>query len=157
MKDSIVKSYGKKGQKVVDMNWAAVDAGVGEFHEVKYPASWADAVDEVAEGRPTTEYFEKVAAPVLGQIGDDLKVSDFTGREDGTMPSGTAKFEKAGPALYVPSWDSENVSAVYSAPSSARMQRFAPSSLRKQNGLQLLQASRRLLRPNPVKNTATLL
>ncbi|ERT58169.1 pyruvate:ferredoxin (flavodoxin) oxidoreductase [Megasphaera vaginalis (ex Srinivasan et al. 2021)] len=107
LKDSIVKSYGKKGQKVVDMNWAAVDAGVGEFHEVQYPASWADAVDEVVAGRPTSEYFENVAAPVLGQIGDDLKVSDFVGREDGTMPSGTSKFEKAGPALHVPAWDSE--------------------------------------------------
>ena len=50
LKDSIVKSYGKKGQNVVDMNWAAVDAGVSEFHEVNYPASWADAVDEVVEG-----------------------------------------------------------------------------------------------------------
>ena len=107
LKDSIVKSYGKKGQKVVDMNWAAVDAGVGEFHEVNYPASWADAVDEKVEGRPTTEYFENVATPILGQIGDDLKVSDFIGREDGTMPVGTSKFEKAGPALYVPSWDAE--------------------------------------------------
>ena len=107
LKDSIVKSYGKKGQKVVDMNWAAVDAGVGEFHEVNYPASWADAVDEKVEGRPTTEYFENVATPILGQIGDDLKVSDFIGREDGTMPAGTSKFEKAGPALYVPSWDAE--------------------------------------------------
>ena len=107
LKDSIVKSYGKKGQKVVDMNWAAVDAGVGEFHEVNYPASWADAVDEKVEGRPTTEYFENVATPILGQIGDDLKVADFIGREDGTMPAGTSKFEKAGPALYVPSWDAE--------------------------------------------------
>ena len=107
LKDSIVKSYGKKGQNVVDMNWAAVDAGVGEFHEVNYPASWADATDEVAEGRPTPKYFSQVAAPVLGQVGDDLKVSDFVGREDGTMPSGTSQFEKAGPALHVPSWDNE--------------------------------------------------
>ena len=107
LKDSIVKSYGKKGQNVVDMNWAAVDAGIGEFHEVNYPASSADAKDEVVEGRPVPEYFSKVAAPVLGQIGDDLKVSDFVGREDGTMPSGTSQFEKAGPALHVPSWDSE--------------------------------------------------
>ena len=107
LKDSIVKSYGKKGQNVVDMNWAAVDAGVSEFHEVNYPASWADAVDEVVEGRPAPEYFKNVAAPMLGQVGDDLAVSAFIGREDGTMPSGTSKFEKAGPALHVPSWDAE--------------------------------------------------
>ena len=107
LKDSIIKNYGKKGQKVVDMNNGAVDAGIKEFHEVNYPASWADAEDEVVEGRPVPEYFEKVAAPMLGQVGDDLKVSDFVGREDGTMPSGTAKFEKAGPALHVPAWDAE--------------------------------------------------
>lgn len=106
LKDSIVKSYGKKGQKVVDMNWAAVDAGIGEFHEVSYPASWADAVDTPVEGRPATEYFKNVAHPMLNQVGDDLPVSAFEGRQDGTMPSGTSKFEKAGPALHVPSWDS---------------------------------------------------
>ena len=107
LKDSIVKSYGKKGQKIVDMNWAAVDAGIGEFKEVHYPAAWADAVDEVIESRPTTDYFKNVAAPMLGQVGDDLPVSAFLGREDGTMPSGTSKYEKAAPALHVPSWDAE--------------------------------------------------
>ena len=107
LKDSIVKSYGKKGQKVVDMNNGAVDAGIKEFHEVNYPASWADAKDEVVEGRPATKYFTEVAKPMLEQVGDDLPVSAFAGREDGTMPSGTAKFEKAGPALHVPSWDAE--------------------------------------------------
>ena len=107
LKDSIVKSYGKKGQKVVDMNNGAVDAGIKEFHEVNYPASWADATDEVVEGRPATKFFTDVAAPMLGQVGDDLPVSAFAGREDGTMPSGTAKFEKAGPALHVPAWDAE--------------------------------------------------
>ena len=89
------------------MNWAAVDAGIGEFHEVHYPESWADATDEVVEGRPTTAYFKNVAAPMLGQIGDDLPVSAFEGREDGTIPSGTSKYEKAAPALHVPSWDAE--------------------------------------------------
>ena len=107
LKDSIVKSYGKKGQKVVDMNNGAVDAGIKEFHEVNYPASWADAKDEVVEGRPATKYFTEVAKPMLEQVGDDLPVSAFAGREDGTMPSGTAKFEKAGPALHAPSWDAE--------------------------------------------------
>ena len=107
LKDSIITNYGKKGQKIIDMNNGAVDAGVEEFHEVKYPAAWADAVDEVVEGRPATEYFTKVAAPILGQVGDDLPVSAFNERLDGTMPSGTSKFEKAGPALHVPSWNNE--------------------------------------------------
>lgn len=107
LKDSIIKNYGKKGQKIIDMNNGAVDAGIKEFHEVNYPASWADAVDEVVEGRPATKYFTEVAKPMLEQVGDDLPVSAFVGREDGTMPSGTSKFEKAGPALHVPSWDNE--------------------------------------------------
>ena len=107
LKDSIIKNYGKKGQKIIDMNNGAVDAGIKEFHEVNYPASWADAVDEVVEGRPATKYFTDVAKPMLEQVGDDLPVSAFVGREDGTMPSGTSKFEKAGPALHVPSWDNE--------------------------------------------------
>ena len=72
LKDSIVKSYGKKGQKVVDMNNGAVDAGIKEFHEVNYPASWADAKDEVVEGRPAPKYFTEVAKPMLEQVGDDL-------------------------------------------------------------------------------------
>jgi pyruvate-ferredoxin/flavodoxin oxidoreductase len=107
LKDSIIKNYGKKGQKVIDMNNGAVDAGIQEFHEVNYPASWADAVDEVVAGRPAPKYFTEVAKPMLEQVGEDLPVSAFIGREDGTMPSGTAKFEKAGPALHVPSWDAE--------------------------------------------------
>ncbi len=106
LKDSIIKSYGKKGQKVIDMNNGAVDAGIKEFHEVSYPASWADAVDApVAKKAEVPEYFEKVATPMLGQIGDDLKVSDFMERIDGTMPAGTSKFEKPGPAMHVPAWD----------------------------------------------------
>lgn len=107
LKDSIVKSYGLKGQKVVDMNNGAVDAGIKEFHEVSYPASWADAVDEAVEAKTAPAYFTEVATPMLNQVGEDLPVSAFIGREDGTMPCGTSQFEKAGPALHVPSWDSE--------------------------------------------------
>ena len=107
LKDSIVKSYGKKGQKVVDMNNGAVDAGITEFHQVSYPASWADAVDEAVPETSTPEYFKKVATPMLNQVGDDLTVAAFVGREDGTMPNGTTKFEKPGPAMHVPSWDFE--------------------------------------------------
>lgn len=60
LKDSIIKNYGKKGQKIIDMNNGAVDAGIKEFHEVNYPASWADAVDEVVEGRPATKYLSLI-------------------------------------------------------------------------------------------------
>ena len=74
--------------------------------------------------RPATKYFTDVAKPMLEQVGDDLPVSAFVGREDGTMPSGTSKFEKAGPALHVPSWDNEKCIGCSSVPSFARMLRF---------------------------------
>ena len=154
LKDSIVKSYGKKGQKVVDMNNGAVDAGIKEFHEVNYPASWADAKDEVVEGRPATKYFTEVAKPMLEQVGDDLPVSAFAGREDGTMPSGTAKFEKAWTRRSPPFLPGmlKNVSAACSAPSFARTQPSVRSSRLTKNSKLLRLASRRLLKLNPANS-----
>ena len=124
LKDSIVKSYGKKGQKVVDMNNGAVDAGIKEFHEVNYPASWADAKDEVVEGRPATKYFTEVAKPMLEQVGDDLPVSAFVGREDGTMPSGTSNSKKLARLCTFLPGITKNVIGCSSVPSFARMLRF---------------------------------
>lgn len=106
------------------MNNGAVDAGIKEFHEVNYPASWADAVDEVVEGRPATKYFTEVAKPMLEQVGDDLPVSAFVGREDGTMPSGTSKFEKQARLCTFLPGITKNVSAASSVPSFARTLRF---------------------------------
>ena len=127
LKDSIVKSYGKKGQKVVDMNNGAVDAGIKEFHEVNYPASWADAKDEVVEGRPATKYFTEVAKPMLEQVGDDLPVSAFAGREDGTMlPALLNSKKQARLSTFLPGM-LKNVSAVTSVPSSALMPLSVPS------------------------------
>ena len=109
MKKAIVKSYGIKGEKVVNMNFAAVDAGGENVVEVAVSADWKNLKDEVAadaaNDRP--EFITKVVDPMNAQKGDDLAVSTFTGREDGTFPAGTTKFEKRGIAVNVPEWKEE--------------------------------------------------
>ena len=114
MKDAIVKSYSAKGQNIVDMNCAAVDAGVEHVHEVKVPAAWADAADEAPAapltGRDTvtTEYLNKILVPTNTLRGDRVPVSDFLSTADGMVPSGTAAFEKRGIAADIPQWIPEN-------------------------------------------------
>lgn len=107
IKQSIQETYGSKGEKIVNMNYAAVDAGVNQLQKVDYPESWADAVDEaaaVAESVP--EYVEKVVRTIAAQKGDDLPVSAFD--PDGTVPTGTAKYEKRGIAINIPIWVVDN-------------------------------------------------
>lgn len=109
MKKAIVKSYGKAGEKVVNMNYAAVDAGAENFQKVAVPAEWKNIqlTDELANGdRP--EYITKIVDVINAQKGDDLPVSTFVGAEDGTFQSGTAAYEKRGIAVNVPEWQSEN-------------------------------------------------
>ena len=109
MKKAIVKSYGKAGEKVVNMNYAAVDAGAANFQKVEVPVEWKNIqlTDELANGdRP--EYITKIVDVINAQKGDDLPVSTFVGAEDGTFQSGTAAFEKRGIAVNVPEWQSEN-------------------------------------------------
>ncbi len=109
MKDAIVKSYGRKGEKIVNMNYAAVDAGVEKVREVKIPASWADAKDEgPADLSHLPDFVRSVAMPMNAQNGNDLPVSAFKGREDGHFPQGLAAFEKRGVAVDVPKWIPEN-------------------------------------------------
>ncbi|MCQ2560585.1 MAG: pyruvate:ferredoxin (flavodoxin) oxidoreductase [Clostridia bacterium] len=107
LKKSIEKTYGKKGESVVKMNWAAVDAGLNGFHKVEVPASWKDAVDEEKEAKKLPEFVEKVMIPMNRQEGDSLPVSAFLNiaEADGTFPSGTAAYEKRGVAVKVPVWD----------------------------------------------------
>lgn len=105
LKESVVKSYGKKGQKVVDMNNAAIDEGLTNIVKINVPASWADAVDEPADLSKHTEFFKDFAIPVNRLEGDDLPVSAYAGREDGRWPTGTCAEEKRGVAMFVPSWD----------------------------------------------------
>ncbi|HNX57116.1 MAG TPA: pyruvate:ferredoxin (flavodoxin) oxidoreductase [Prolixibacteraceae bacterium] len=109
MKKAIVKSYGKAGEKVVNMNYAAVDAGAANFHKVEVPAEWKniEAGEEAGDGaRP--KYISKFVDVINAQKGDDLPVSTFVGAEDGTFEAGTSAFEKRGIAVHVPEWQSEN-------------------------------------------------
>ncbi len=107
MKQAIVKSYGKKGEKIVNMNNAAVDAGLNAVVEIKYPESWKDATTGAEPVVvPATEYFTDVVNPILTQAGDKLPVSAF--EADGTVPSGTTKYEKRGVAVKVPNWIIDN-------------------------------------------------
>ena len=75
LKDSIVKSYGRKGEKVVNMNYQAVDKGIEELKEIKYPQSWKDLKDEKEEKKETTKFFEEVAEVMNAQKCDTLPVS----------------------------------------------------------------------------------
>ncbi len=107
MKDAIVKSYGKKGENVVNMNYAAVDRG-GEYTEIKVPAEWAKLTAKFEtpnKSRLAPEFVKNIADVVNSQDGDSLPVSAFLPYADGTMPAGTSAYEKRGVAVMVPSWD----------------------------------------------------
>ncbi|MBK5246610.1 MAG: pyruvate:ferredoxin (flavodoxin) oxidoreductase [Peptostreptococcaceae bacterium] len=108
LKEGIEHSYGKKGQKIVDMNVAAVNKGITEIIQVDVPENWKTLKVEKLEMRDVPEFIEEILIPMNKQEGDNLPVSAFTGREDGTFPSGTSAFEKRGVATYVPHWISEN-------------------------------------------------
>jgi len=108
MKKFIVKSYGKKGEKIVNMNYAAVDRG-GEIEKVEIPAEWANiVVTKKEDNRDIPAFIKNIMEPMVRQCGGDLPVSAFTGWEDGTFPSGTTKYEKRGVASHVPQWIAEN-------------------------------------------------
>jgi len=106
MKKYAEKSYGSKGQAVLDMNFKAIDSGVNHIVEVKYPSSWADLTDN-DENSITGEqdYFEKIIKPITMLEGNNLPVSAFDPR--GIVPTNTAKLEKRGVATMLPCWNSE--------------------------------------------------
>ncbi len=109
MKEAIVKSYGKKGEKVVNMNNAAVEAGLNGLVEIAYPESWATTTEgAVPVAVPATEYFDDVVKPILAQKGDKLPVSAFVDNANGIVPAGTTKYEKRGIAINVPNWIIDN-------------------------------------------------
>ncbi|MDR3037509.1 MAG: pyruvate:ferredoxin (flavodoxin) oxidoreductase [Coriobacteriales bacterium] len=108
LKDGILKAYGKKGQKILDMNYAGVDKGISAFTQVEIPAAWAEATDVAPAGREVPAFIDEVLIPMNRQEGDTLPVSAFVGREDGQFPSGTSAFEKRGVAISVPEWNAEN-------------------------------------------------
>ena len=109
LKDAVVTSYGKKGQKVVDMNNAAIDNGVQAIVKIEIPESWKTAVDKEEEDHhKKSDFVKNIVIPMNRQEGDALPVSTFIGMEDGTFEAGTAAFEKRGIAVNVPEWIPEN-------------------------------------------------
>ncbi len=107
MKKFIVKSYGKKGQDVVDKNYAAVDRG-GEYKVLPVDAAWSNLPEDAKAENCDPAFINEVVRPINAQDGDLLKVSAFVGREDGTWEQGTAAYEKRGVAAFVPEWKEEN-------------------------------------------------
>ena len=108
LKDSISKAYGKKGEKVVNMNYEAVEQGKNALVKINIPASWATATDKDNTNTQEPEFITNILRPMNAQNGDSLPVSAFNGMEDGTFPQGTSAYEKPGRAPYVPEWILEN-------------------------------------------------
>lgn len=114
MKDAATATYGKKGEAVVAMNHAAIDRGIADVKEVKVPEHWKNAADEelhtkVTEGRKdVVDFVNNILTPINAQRGNELPVSTFIDRADGTLPQGTSAYEKRGIAVDVPAWNPEN-------------------------------------------------
>ena len=105
LKDAVVTSYGKKGQKVVDMNNAAIDKGVESVVEIQIPEAWKTAKDEeVVAPKNASQFVKDIVIPMNRLEGDNLPVSQFVDMADGTFEAGTAAFEKRGIAVNVPEW-----------------------------------------------------
>ena len=109
MKKFIVKSYGKKGQDVVDKNYAAVDRG-GEYKELTVDPAWANLPDDAAKEDDAPAFVKEIVRPMNAQSGDLLKVSDFVKYDttDGRWEIGTAAYDKRGVEAFVPDWNSDN-------------------------------------------------
>ena len=109
LKDSIKKAYGKKGEKVVNMNFEAVEAGLNALVKIDVPANWSNAEElEMAVDSDEPEFIKNILRPMNAQEGNNLPVSAFEGLEDGTFPAGTAAYEKRGVAVNVPEWITDN-------------------------------------------------
>ena len=109
MKAAILKTYGNKGEKIINMNYAAVEQGANEVKEVIVPKKWADIIiKEEIDERDLPDFIKNVFEPINKLQGDSLPVSAFDGREDGTFPAGTTQYEKRGVAVNVPEWQADN-------------------------------------------------
>ena len=107
MKKFIVKSYGKKGENIVNMNYAAVDRG-GEYAKLDIDPAWANLEDDAVVADNVPEFISNVVRPINAQDGYGLPVSTFVDNADGTWEQGTAAYEKRGVAAFVPEWNPEN-------------------------------------------------
>lgn len=108
MKEAVVKSYGSKGESIVNMNHKAIDAGVESLVKITVPADWSNAQDAPKAEENVPDFIKNVLRPINRQEGDSLPVSTFVGSEDGTFPQGTAAYEKRGIAVNVPEWQIDN-------------------------------------------------
>ncbi len=114
MKAAAKKSYGKKGEKVVNMNYMAIERGMTDVKKVEIPASWANAGEENtckkanADDKCLEKYVNTVLNPINSYKGNDLPVSTFVDFADGTVPNGSSAYEKRGIAVDVPEWNPEN-------------------------------------------------
>jgi pyruvate-ferredoxin/flavodoxin oxidoreductase len=106
LKDQIKTLFAKKSQKIVDMNFAAVDQTLDNLVEIEYPESWAEATGKSAAEKDEPDFVKNVMRPILAQQGDKLPVSAF--QPDGIFPVDTSKYEKRGVAINVPEWIMEN-------------------------------------------------
>ena len=109
MKKFIVKSYGKKGQDVVDKNYAAVDRG-GEYKQLTVDPAWANLADDAVVEDDAPAFVKELVRPINAQAGDLLKVSDFVKHDtvDGSWQNGTSAYEKRGVEAFVPAWNPDN-------------------------------------------------
>ncbi len=108
LKDAIKKTYGHKGDIVVEMNYEAVDRALDELHKVDVPADWAEVEVEEGPENDRPEFIKEVLDPIARQEGDELPVSTFSGRENGAFPPGVSQYEKRGIAVHVPNWLEDN-------------------------------------------------
>ena len=113
MKAAAKASYGKKGDKIVQMNYDAIDAGAKQIVEIQIPESWKNCEDEflgksVAGDSAVVDFVNNIQIPVNAQEGDKLPVSAFNAYVDGTTPSGSSAFEKRGIAVDIPVWNADN-------------------------------------------------
>ena len=110
LKEFIQKSYGKKGEKIVNMNNMAVDRSLQELNKVEVPKDWENATEDDEEFpiKEEPEFVKRIQRPMARHEGDELPVSAFEGMEDGTFPLGTTAYEKRGIAVNIPQWQTEN-------------------------------------------------
>ena len=114
MKDAIKKTYGRKGQNIVDMNCAAVDAGITHIHKVEVPESWKTVKDDapapalIGRDQLHTEFLNDILVPTGNLTADNVPVSKFLSTANGMMPAGTAAYEKRGIAADLPHWNMKN-------------------------------------------------
>jgi pyruvate-ferredoxin/flavodoxin oxidoreductase len=104
LKDSVEKTYGKKGEKIVSMNKTAIDKGIDALHMVTVPEAWSTLQEENLSKEDEPDFVKRIQRPMERHEGDELPVSAFKGMEDGTFPSGTTAYEKRGIAVMVPEW-----------------------------------------------------